>query len=158
MNQEKSSVLQVKESREKIVSTILIPEKYWALFESYKIALCKDTEGVLEYLLENFQNGRNAELASRGKFTTRYQDEGLNLQKHNFWVCSSIWQRLKSLARFYGLSMCRLFTVLLLALEFLGTPRNKVTPSWVKLYEKVRIPWNRTVRRYSVQVIPSDTS
>ena len=125
--------------------------------EKYKAALGKQsTAELLEYLLNSFQGGKDSYLAIHDRLTTQYQCEGLALRKHNFLVDPLVWHRFKCLARFYGLSMCRLFTALLLALASLGTPKNQSFILLVNLFERVEIPYKTAMRRYKVEIL--DTS
>ena len=158
MKQNTSSQLEIKEENSKILCTLLIPDECWSLLGKYKADLGKNTTAkFLEYLLEAFQEGQNTDLARRDKLTTYYQAEGLYLKKHNFLVDPVIWHRFKSLARFYGLSMCRLFTALLSALKSLGTPKNKKLPFLIRSFEEFKISYRRAFRSYKVQIL-FDTS
>ena len=154
MEKKISPQLEIQEERTKILSTLLIPDECWDLFEKYKAALNKTTAELLEYLLESFQEGKNTEFARQNRLTVHYQDQGLCLKKHNFLVGSLVWHRFKCLARFYGLSVCRLFSFLLLALGSLGTPKNQNFILLVKLFERVDIPYKTAIRMYKVQPQP----
>ena len=157
MNQKENSLSKIQDKRNKILSTFLIPDECWDLLEKHKAALGKQsTAELLEHLLNSFQDGKNFELAIHDRLTTQYQDEGLALRKHNFLVDPLVWHRFKCLARFYGLSMCRLFTGLLLALAFLGTPKNQSFILLIKLLERVEIPYKTALRSYKVETL--DTS
>ena len=148
--------LEVIEKREKTVVSLLIPSEHWEHFERLKQDSGKSSTEFLKYLLERHQNGKNPELANRVKLTTQYQDGGLKLKKYNFWVDPLIWHRFKTLARFYGVSMCYLFTALLCTVKKLGTDIKKYVPLLAILHEKVRIPFGIAIRRY--RVIEPDTS
>lgn len=138
----------ITESRKKIVVSLLIPHKSWKSFEYLKSKTSKSSAAILKQLLEKHQNAKDLHLAKHTKLTTHYQDGGLRLQKHSFWVDPLVWHRFKNLARFYGLSMCFLFTALFCMLEKLGTHKKKYLPLVVKLYEKVKIPSRTAIRRY----------
>ena len=146
----------ITESRKKAVVSLLIPRKQWKRLEGLKRKSNRSSAECLEHLLGKHQNGKNSALANHSKLTTQYQDPGLKLKKHSFWVDPLLWHRFKSLARFYGISMCFLFTALFCALENLGTDIKKYPPLTVKLYEKVKIPLRTAIRRYKVMKI--DTS
>ena len=154
MNQEKTPLSKIQDERSKILSTFLIPDECWDLLGKYKAALGKQsTAELLDYLLKCFQGGRNTSLAIHDRLTTQYQGERLNLRKHNFLVDPLVWHRFKCLARFYGLSMCRLFTALLLALASLGTPKNQSFILLVNLFERVEIPCKTATRWYKVKIL-----
>ena len=146
------------ESRKQASVTLLIPQKHWQLFCGLKHKLSKDSSEFLEHLLENFQNGQNPELYNRNKLTTQYQSESLELQKHNFWVDPVIWHRFKILARFYGVSICFLFTALLYALKNLGAHLKKSLSLCVQLFEKLKIPYKMSAKSYEMNAVTIDTS
>ena len=157
MNQEKTSLSKIQDERSKMISTFLLPDECWDLLEKYKAGFGKQSTGeLLEYLLKCFQDGKDSSLAIHNRFTTQYQGEGLALRKHNFSVDPLVWQRFKCLARFYGLSMCRLFTALLLVLVSLGTPKNQSFILLVKVFERIEIPYKIAMRKYTVEI--TDTS
>ena len=146
----------ITESRKKTVVSLLIPRKQWKRLEGLKRKSNKSSAACIAHLLEKHQNGKNSALANHSKLTTQYQDPGLKLKKHSFWVDPLLWHRFKSLARFYGISMCLLFTALFSALENLGTDIKKYPPLIIKLHEKVKIPLRTALRRY--KLVGLDTS
>ena len=147
---------QTQDSREKIPVRILIPEMHKKLF----LKTLKDFGGskarLLECLVNRFQDGRNLEYACRSKMTTQYQEKGLHLAKYDFRVAPLIWHRFKCLARFYGISICLLFVVLLLKVKGVVTTQKKRVPSLTKLFERVEIPYKTAMRWYKVKIL--DTS
>ena len=138
----------VTEEREKAVVSLLIPEKYWKGFQNLKREENKSSADIFEDLLEKHQRAQDSDLANRTKLTTQYQDPGLDLTRHSFWVDPLIWHRFKNIARFYGVSICFLFTALLRTLGNLVTNKKKYAPLVVKLYEKVKIPLKTATRSY----------
>ena len=157
MNQEKTPLSKIQDERRKILSTFLIPDECWDLLEQYKAAFGKQSTGeFIEHLLKCFQDGKDFSLAIHNRLTTQYQGQGLALRKHNFVVDPLVWHRFKCLARFYGLSMCRLFTALILGLASLGTPKNQSFILLVKVFERIEIPYKTVMRKYKVEIM--DTS
>ena len=148
MNQ--NSQNKITESRKKAGVSLLIPERHWRAFQDLKLKENKSSADVLEYILEKHQNAGNMKLANHSKLTTQYQNEGLKLQRHSFWVDPLVWHRFKNIARFYGVSMCFLFTALFCMLENLVTNIKKYPPLFVKLYEKVKISLRVAIRRYKL--------
>ena len=111
---------------------------------------------LLEYLVNRFQDGRNLKYACQFKLTTHYQEKGLDLRKYDFRVAPLIWHRFKCLARFYGISMCLLFVILLKELKGVVTIQKKRFPVLAELFEKVEIPYKTAERWYKVEIL--DTS
>ena len=141
---------EIIEKPRKAVVSLLIPKKHWNRFESLKIKENKSSADLLNHLLQKYQSGKNINLANRVKLTTQYQAGGLGLKKHSFWVDPLLWHRFKNLARFYGVSICFLFTALFCMLEKLGTDIKNYPPFVVKLYERVNIPFRIAIRRYKI--------
>ena len=71
--------------------------------------------GYFEYLIRNYANC----LPKYGidptaiKWKKEYQDEGLELQKRNFKPEPDIWEKFRNISFSYGLSMCKMFVVLM---------------------------------------------
>ena len=145
---DQNSQNKIIESRKKTVVSLLIPEKHWKRFQDLKLKENKSSADILEYILEKHQNAENIELANHSKLTTQYQNGGLRLKRHSFWVDPLIWHRFKNLARFYGVSICFLFTALFCTLENLVTNIKRHLPLLVKLYEDVKISFKSAIRSY----------
>ena len=144
--------LQTKDDRKKIPVRLLIPRKYEKLFDKTLSNFGGSKAKLLEYMVNCFQDGQNLEYACLTKLTTQYQGKGLYLAKHVFRVDPLIWHRFKCLARFYGISMCRLFVLLLLKvqnkLKSVATDTEKVFPVLAKLFERVESPYKTAMRWY----------
>ena len=144
---------QIKDNRKKIPVRILIPRKHEKLFFETLAEFGDSKAKLLEYLVERFQNGNNLEYACQFKLTTHYQEKGLSLQHHDFRVDPLIWHRFKCLARFYGISMCLFFVVLLKKLKGVVTTQKKKFSSLAKLFERVEIPYKTAMRWYKVKIL-----
>ena len=104
-------------------STLLIPEDRIEYFN--KRILCFNGRGrsryggsicgYFEYLIRNYANC----LLKYGidptaiKWKKEYQEEGLELQKRNFKPEPDIWEKFRHISFSYGLSMCKMFVVLM---------------------------------------------
>ena len=135
---------------------LLIPHRDWKLLERRKRRLKKDTAELLEFLLKRHQRG-NEKLffANHKKLPILYQDKGLGLRRCDFEVDSFLWHRFKALARFYNISMCRLFVDFL---RIFGTPSKTSLTLRVQLYEKLQIFSKTALRLYKTTGLPPDTS
>ena len=117
--------------------TLLIPRRDWNLLEKRKRRLQKSSAELLEFLLKRHQRGNEKLLfANHQKLPILYQDKGLGLRRSDFEVDSFIWHQFKALARFYNVSMCRLFVDFL---RIFGTPSKNGITLRVQLYEKLQI-------------------
>ena len=136
--------------------TLLIPHRDWKLLERRKRRLKKDTAELLEFLLKRHQRG-NEKLffANHRKLPVLYQDKGLGLRRCDFEVDAFVWHRFKALARFYNVSMCRLFVDFL---RIFGTPSKNSITLRVQLYEKLQILSKTALRLYKTTCPPPDTS
>ena len=147
---------QAKDDRKKIPVRILVPKAHKKLFFKTLQSFGGSKAKLLEYMINCFQDGQNLEYACLTKLTTQYQGKGLYLAKHIFRVDPLIWHRFKCLARFYGISMCRLFVLLLLKvqnkLKNVATDVEKAFPSLTKLFERVEIPYKAAMRWYKVRI------
>ena len=143
-----TSYNKVKEKRKRTTVSLLIPQKYWKRFENLKCETNNSSADILKHLLEKHQDARDIKLSNYSKLTTQYQAGGLKLKKHSFWIDPMIWHQFKNLARFYGVSICFLFTALFCMLEKLGTDKKNYVPLTVKLYESLKIPYKIAIRRY----------
>ena len=84
-----------------------------------------------------------------------YQKKGLGLRRCDFEVDSFVWHRFKALARFYNVSMCRLFVDFL---RIFGTPSKNGITLRVQLYEKLQIFSKTALRLYKTTDALLDTS
>ena len=146
----------IKENRVNIPVRILIPKVHRKLFFKTLSEFGGDKAKLLEYMTNRFQDGKNLEYTCRTKFTTHYQEKGLHLHEYDFRVDPLIWYRFKCLARFYGISMCLLFVILLVRIKGVVTTQEKRGPSLIKLFERVKIPYKTAMRWYKVEIL--DTS
>ena len=150
---------QTKDDRKKIPVRLLIPRKHKKLFDKALSDFGGSKAKLLEYMVNCFQDGQDLEYACLIKLTTQYQGKGLYLAKHVFRVNPLTWHRFKCLARFYGISMCRLFVLLLLKvqdkLKNVATDSEKAFPSLTKLFERVEIPYKAAMRWYKVKIVDS---
>ena len=136
--------------------TLLIPSMDWNLLEKRKRRLKKDTAELLEFLLKRHQRGNEKLLfANHQKLPILYQDKGLGLRRCDFEVNSFVWHRFKALARFYNVSMCRLFVDFL---RIFGTPRKNDITLRVQLYEKLQVFSKTSLRLYKTTDWEADTS
>ena len=85
--------------------------------------------------------------ANHKKLAVLYQRKGLGLRRCDFQMDSFIWHRFKALARFYNVSMCRLFVAFL---KIFGTPKKNELTLKVQLYEKLQIFSKSTLRFYKI--------
>ena len=84
-----------------------------------------------------------------------YQNKGLGLRRCDFGVDAFVWHRFKALARFYNVSMCRLFMDFL---RIFGTPSKNSLTLRVQLYEKLQILSKTALRLYKTIDALLDTS
>ena len=136
--------------------TLLIPRMDWNLLEKRKKRLQKSSAELLKFLLKRHQRG-NEKLffANHQKLPVLYQDKGLGLHRCDFEVDSFLWHRFKALARFYNVSMCRLFVDFL---RIFGTPSKNSITLRVQLYEKLQILSKTALRLYKTTDWEADTS
>ena len=136
--------------------TLLIPRMDWNLLEKRKRRLQKSNAELLKFLLKRHQRG-NEKLffANSKKLPVLYQSKGLGLRRCDFEVDSFLWHRFKALARFYNVSMCRLFVDFL---RIFGTPSKNGITLRVQLYEKLQILNKTTLRLYKTTDWEADTS
>ena len=136
--------------------TLLIPCMDWDLLKKRKRRLRKSNAELLKFLLKRHQRG-NEKLffANQYKLPVLYQNKGLGLRRCDFQVDSFLWHRFKALARFYNVSMCRLFVDFL---RIFGTPSKNGITLRVQLYEKLQILNKTTLRLYKTTGLPPDTS
>ena len=136
--------------------TLLIPRRDWNLLEKRKRRLQKSNAELLKFLLKRHQRG-NEKLffANHQKLPVLYQKKGLRLRRLDFEVDSFVWHRFKALARFYNVSMCRLFMDFL---RIFGTPSKNGITLRVQLYEKLQILSKTTLRLYKNTDALLDTS
>ena len=136
--------------------TLLIPRMDWDLLEKRKKRLQKSSAEFLEFLLKRHQRG-NEKLffANHKKLPVLYQNKGLGLRRCDFEVDSFIWHQFKALARFYNVSMCRLFVDFL---RIFGTPSKNGITLRVQLYEKLQILSKTALRLYKTTDAFLDTS
>ena len=116
--------------------TLLIPRMGWKRLEKRKRRLQKSSAELLKFLLKRHQRG-NEKLffANQQKLPVLYQKKGLGLRRCDFEVDSFVWHRFKALARFYNVSMCRLFVDFL---RIFGTPSKTSLTLRVQLYENCK--------------------
>ena len=136
--------------------TLLIPRIDWGLLEKRKRRLKKSSAELLEFLLKRHQQG-NEKLffANQQKLPVLYQKKGLGLRRCDFQVDSFLWHQFKALARFYNVSMCRLFVDFL---RIFGTPSKNDITLRVQLYEKLQIFSKTALRLYKSTDALLDTS
>ena len=136
--------------------TLLIPHREQNLLEKRKRRLQKSNAELLEFLLKRHQRG-NEKLffANRQKLPVLYQSKGLGLRRCDFEVDSFIWHQFKALARFYNISMCRLFVDFL---RIFGTPSKTSLTLRIQLYEKLQIFSKTALRLYKTTDWEADTS
>ena len=136
--------------------TLLIPRMDWNLLEKRKRRLKKDTAELLEFLLKRHQRGdQKLFFANYRKLPVLYQDKGLCLRRFDFQVDSFLWHQFKALARFYNVSMCRLFVDFL---RVFGTPSKNGITLKIQLYEKLQIFNKTALRLYKTTDAFLDTS
>lgn len=96
-------------------STILIPEKYFPLFES-KIYQHQGIAKYIAYLLEKYQIYiTNGLVPGYSNVTTKYQEKGQNLQKVAFRPRPENWVELKLYRIAFGMSISAFLVYLLIA-------------------------------------------
>ena len=136
--------------------TLLIPSMDWNLLEKRKRRLQKSNAELLKFLLKRHQRG-NEKLffANQYKLPALYQNKGLGLRRCDFEVDSFLWHRFKALARFYNISMCRLFVDFL---RIFGTPNKNSITLRIQLYEKLQIFSKTALRLYKTTDAFLDTS
>ena len=136
--------------------TLLIPRMDWNLLKKRKRRLQKSSAELLEFLLKRHQRG-NEKLffANHQKLPVLYQNKGLGLRRHDFEVDSFLWHQFKALARFYNVSMCRLFVDFL---RIFGTPSKTSLTLRIQLYEKLQIFSKTALRLYKTTDAFLDTS
>ena len=136
--------------------TLLIPHRDWNLLEKRKRRLQKSSAELLEFLLKRHQRGdQKLFFANHQKLPVLYQKKGLGLRRCDFEVNSFLWHRFKALARFYNVSMCRLFVDFL---RIFGTPSKTSLTLRVQLYEKLQIFSKTALRLYKSNGLLPDTS
>ena len=136
--------------------TLLIPRMDWKLLEKRKRRLQKNTAELLEFLLKRHQRGdQKLFFVNSKKLPVLYQNKGLGLRRCDFQVDSFLWHRFKALARFYNISMCRLFVDFL---RIFGTPSKNSITLRVQLYEKLQTLSKTTLRLYKTTDALLDTS
>ena len=136
--------------------TLLIPSMDWNLLEKRKRRLQKSSAELLKFLLKRHQRGNEKLLfANHQKLPVLYQDKGLELRRCDFQVDSFVWHQFKALARFYNVSMCRLFVDFL---RIFGTPSKNSITLRVQLYEKLQILSKTALRLYKITDLWPDTS
>ena len=136
--------------------TLLIPCMGWNLLEKRKRRLQKSSAELLEFLLKRHQQGdEKLFFANQQKLPVLYQKKGLGLRRCDFEVDSFIWHQFKALARFYNVSMCRLFMDFL---RIFGTPSKNDITLRVQLYEKLQVFSKTALRLYKIAASPPDTS
>ena len=136
--------------------TLLIPRMDWNLLEKRKKRLKKSNAELLEFLLKRHQRGdQKLFFANHRKLPVLYQDKGLCLRRCDFQVDAFIWHSFKALARFYNVSMCRLFVDFL---RIFGTPSKNSITLRVQLYEKLQVFSKTSLRLYKTTCPPPDTS
>ena len=149
-----TSSINLESADYKSSATLLIPHQYWNLLEKRKRRLRKNIAELLEFFIKRHQRGdEKAFFANHKKLAVLYQRKGLGLRRCDFQVDSFIWHRFKALARFYNVSMCRLFVAFL---KIFGTPSKNSLTLKVQLYEKLQIFSKRALRFY--KVVERDTS
>ena len=136
--------------------TLLIPHWDWNLLEKRKRRLQKGNAELLKFLLKRHQRG-NEKLffANQQKLPVLYQKKGLGLRRCDFEVDSFLWHQFKALARFYNVSMCRLFVDFL---KVFGTPSKHSPTLRIQLYEKLQIFSKTALRLYKSTDALLDTS
>ena len=136
--------------------TLLIPRMDWNLLEKRKRRLQKSSAELLKFLLKRHQR-ENEKLffANHQKLPILYQDKGLGLRRCDFEVDAFVWHRFKALARFYNVSMCRLFVDFL---RIFGTPSKNSITLRVQLYKKLQILSKTALRLYKTTNWEADTS
>ena len=151
-----SSSIKINSADCKYRVTLLIPSMDWNLLEKRKRRLQKSSAELLEFLLKRHQRG-NEKLffANQQKLPVLYQKKGLGLRRCDFEVDSFLWHRFKALARFYNVSMCRLFVDFL---RIFGTPSKNNITLRVQLYEKLQVFSKTTLRLYKITDLELDTS
>ena len=118
-----TSSINLESADYKSSATLLIPHQCWDLLEKRKKKLDKSNAELLEFFIKRHQRGdEKAFFANSWKLAVLYQRKGLGLRRCDFQVDSFIWHRFKALARFYNVSMCRLFVAFL---KIFGTPKKK---------------------------------
>ena len=136
--------------------TLLIPRMDWNLLKKRKRRLQKSSAELLEFLLKRHQRGDEKLLfANHQKLPILYQDKGLGLRRFDFEVDSFLWHQFKALARFYNVSMCRLFVDFL---RIFGTPSKTSLTLRIQLYEKLQIFSKTALRLYKTTGLLPDTS
>ena len=136
--------------------TLLIPRMDWNLLEKRKRRLQKSNAELLEFLLKRHQRGNERLFfANSKKLPVLYQNKGLGLRRCDFGVDSFLWHRFKALARFYNISMCRLFVDFL---RIFGTPSKTSLTLRIQLYEKLQILSKTALRLYKTTDWEADTS
>ena len=136
--------------------TLLLPRRDWNLLEKRKRRLKKSNAELLEFLLKRHQRGdQKLFFANHRKLPVLYQDKGLCLRRCDFQVDAFIWHSFKALARFYNVSMCRLFVDFL---RIFGTPSKNGPTLRVQLYERLQIFSKAALRLYKSTDWEVDTS
>ena len=151
-----ASPIKINSANYKCRVTLLIPRMDWNLLEKRKRRLQKSSAELLKFLLKRHQR-RNEKLffANHQKLPVLYQKKGLGLRRCDFEVDSFVWHRFKALARFYNVSMCRLFVDFL---RIFGTPSKNSPTLRVQLYERLQIFSKTTLRLYKTTDALLDTS
>ncbi|HMV41422.1 MAG TPA: DUF1564 family protein [Leptospiraceae bacterium] len=96
-------------------STILIPEKYFSIFNE-KIILHKGVRSYIHYLLNKYQIYiTNGLIPGYSNITTKYQEKGQNLHKISFRPKPENWAELKLYRISFGMSISAFIVYLLIA-------------------------------------------
>ncbi|TGL76091.1 DUF1564 family protein [Leptospira yasudae] len=80
---------------------------------NHKIAKCGSLKRALTFLLNNNRNRLTSFLEPSRKEKTSYQKGNLNLVRFSLRPDASDWAELRLLARYYGMSICNFFVILL---------------------------------------------
>lgn len=96
-------------------STLLIPEKYIAIFYQ-KISSHKGVRAYIAYLLKKYQiHIANGLIPGYSKVTTKYQEKGQNLQRIAFRPKPEDWAELKLYRVSFGMSISAFVVYLVIA-------------------------------------------
>ena len=96
-------------------STLLIPERYIALFQR-KIIQHKGVRSYVAYLLAKYKLYiANGLIPGYSNVTTKYQEKGQNLQKFAFRPCPADWAELKLYRVAFGMSISAFLIYLVIA-------------------------------------------
>ena len=96
-------------------STLLIPEKYIKLLQNKRVEY-GGLRGYVAYLLSKYKlHIANGLIPGYSKLTTKYQEQGQNLQKIAFRPFPADWAELKLYRVAFGMSISAFFVYLLIA-------------------------------------------